>query len=148
VLFRSIEIGPECNIQDGVIIHALGGTTVTLGARSSLAHGCIVHGPCILGKGCFVGFGAKVFDAVLGDGAFVGAGAVVHKVELPPNSLVSPAAAILCREHVIKLVGTTSTEDREFMEHVVAANEALVDGYIDLGRSSPQPGILRNGEIG
>lgn len=58
-----IEIGPECNVQDGVIIHALGGAKVTVGRRSSLTHGCIVHGPCTLGTGCFVGFGAKVFDA-------------------------------------------------------------------------------------
>lgn len=127
-----IEIGLECNVQDGVIIHALAGTTVTVGRRSSLGHGCIVHGPCTLGEGCFVGFGAKVFDATIGDGAFVGTGAVVQGVELVTESLVPPAVSVLCREHVIKLVGTTSPEDREFVERVVAANLALVEGYIRL----------------
>jgi len=127
-----IEIGPECNVQDGVIIHALGGAKVTVGRRSSLGHGCIVHGPCALGAGCFVGFGAKVFDATVGDGVFIGTGAVVQGVELVSESLVPPAVAVLCREHVIRLVGTTSPEDREFAERVAAANVALVEGYIGL----------------
>ena len=51
-----IEIGSECNVQDGVIIHALSGSKVMVGRRSSLGHGCIVHGPCTLGKRCFIGF--------------------------------------------------------------------------------------------
>lgn len=129
-----IEIESECNVQDGVIIHAFGGTKVTVGCRSSLGHGCIVHGPCTLGEGCFVGFGAKVFDATIGDGVFVGTGAVVQGVELAPESLVPPAVSLFCREHVIKLIGATSPEDREFMERVVAANVALVEGYIGLNR--------------
>ncbi len=143
-----IEIGPQCNVQDGVIIHAFGGAKVTVGRRSSLGHGCIVHGPCTLGEGCFVGFGAKVFDAAVGDGGFVGTGAVVQGVELTPNSLVPPAVSLLCREHVIRLVSTTSPEDREFMEKVVAANDALVEGYIGLARSNRKRGVLQNGEKG
>jgi len=127
-----IEIGPECNVQDGVIIHALGGAKVTVGRRSSLGHSCIVHGPCALGEGCFVGFGAKVFDATVGDGVFVSTGAVVQGVELVPNSLVPAGVSVLCREHVIGLVGTTSPEDREFVERVAAANVALAEGYIRL----------------
>ena len=136
-----IEIGPECNVQDGVIIHALGGAKVTVGRRSSLGHGCIVHGPCTLGEGCFVGFGAKVFDATIGDGVFVGTGAVVQGVELIPKSLVPPAVSISCREHVIKLVSTTTPEDRKFMEKVLAANLALAEGYIGLDRSVETRGL-------
>jgi len=127
-----IEIGPECNVQDSVIIHALGGTKVKIGQRTSLGHGCIIHGPCSLGEGCFVGFGAVVFDATLGDGVFVGTGAVVQRVELVPRSLVPPAVSVLCREHVIRLVSATSSTEREFMEKVVAANLMLTKGYIDI----------------
>ncbi|MHC4433568.1 MAG: LbetaH domain-containing protein [Planctomycetota bacterium] len=127
-----IEIGPECNVQDGVIIHALGGTRVTVGRRSSLAHGCIVHGPCVLGEGCFVGFGAKVFEATVANGVFVGTGAIVQAVELAPKSFVPAGVSVLCREHVVKLVSTTSAEHFGFMEKVVAANVALAQGYIRL----------------
>ncbi|MHC4627945.1 MAG: LbetaH domain-containing protein [Planctomycetota bacterium] len=127
-----IEIGPECNVQDGVIIHALGGTRVTVGRRSSLAHGCIVHGPCVLGEGCFVGFGAKVFEATVANGVFVGTGAIVQAVELAPKSFVPAGVSVLRREHVVKLVSTTSAEHFGFMEKVVAANVALAQGYIRL----------------
>lgn len=130
-----IEIGPECNVQDGVIVHALGGTTVTVGRRSSLGHGCIVHGPCSLGERCFVGFGAKVFDAAIADGTFIGTGAIVQRVELAPDSLVPPGVSIFCRQHVIRLVSTAGPEEREFAERVVAANMSLAEGYIGLNGS-------------
>lgn len=126
---KPIKIGPECNVQDGVIIHALGGTTVTIGCRSSLGHGCIVHGPCTVGEGCFVGFGAKLFDVVLGDGVYIGMGAVLQGVELAENSFVPPAVAILSRLHVRMFASKTSPNDREFMEQVVRANVALAEGY-------------------
>lgn len=127
---KPIEIGPECNVQDGVIIHALAGTTVTVGRRSSLGHGCIIHGPCTLGENCFIGFNAVIYNAILGDGVFVGTGAVVQQVELVPKSLVPPAVSVLCREHVVRFVSTTSPTEREFMEKVVAANLNLAKGYI------------------
>lgn len=130
-----IEIGPECNIQDGVIIHALTGTKVVIGSRTSLAHGCIVHGPCILGEGCFIGFGARVFDAALGGGVFVGTGAVVQGVKLPGQSLVPPAAAVLSRYDVIKSVGATSPAEQMFMENVVTSNLTLAQGYNRLSES-------------
>jgi len=124
-----IEIGSECNVQDGAIIHALAGTEVIVGRRSSLGHGCIIHGPCTIGEGCFVGFGAKLFDATLGDGVYVGMGAVIQGVELVSESLVPPTAPILSQDHVIKYVGATSAADHAFMEQVVAANLSLVEGY-------------------
>lgn len=124
-----IEIGSECNVQDGVIIHALAGTEVVVGRRSSLGHGCIIHGPCTVGEGCFVGFGAKLFDATLGDGVYVGMGAVIQGVELASESLVPPTAPILSQDHVIKYISAASPADHAFMEKVVAANLSLVEGY-------------------
>jgi len=124
-----IMVGPDCNVQDGVIIHALGGTTVTIGYRTTLAHGCVIHGPCTLGEGCFVGFGARVFNAKLGDGVYIGTGAIVQGVELAKKSLVPAAVAILSEEHVIRFAGTTSPKEQMFMEKVVASNLALVQGY-------------------
>ena len=127
-----IEIGPECNVQDGVIIHALGGTKVTIGQRTSLGHGCIIHGPCTLGEDCFVGFGANVFDATIGNGAYIGTGAVVHGVELAAKSLVPPGVPILSQDHVIRLVSMTSPTECKFMKKVVDANLNLAKRYIGL----------------
>jgi carbonic anhydrase/acetyltransferase-like protein (isoleucine patch superfamily) len=131
---QPIEIGPECNVQDGVIIHALGGTKVTIGRRSSLGHGCIIHGPGTLNEGCFVGFRAVIHNAVLGDGVFVGTGAVVQGVKLVPKALIPPGVSVLCQEHVIRFVSTTSPTECKFMEKVVTANMALAEGYNRLDR--------------
>jgi carbonic anhydrase/acetyltransferase-like protein (isoleucine patch superfamily) len=124
-----LTIGAQCNIQDGVIIHALGGTSVIVGKRTSLSHGCTVHGPCTVGNGCFVGFRSVLYDVVLGDDVFVGSGAVVQGVRLDSNSLVSPACAVLCQEYVLLSVGLTGSNERQFMDRVIAANLKLVKGY-------------------
>ena len=129
---HSIEIGPQCNIQDGVIIHALSGTQVTVGQRTSLSHGCIVHGPCTIGQECFIGFRAVVYNAALENGVFVNAGAIVQGVDLVANAFVPPAAVVLSRQDVTKLVNATSPADCEFMERVLNANLALTKGYISL----------------
>lgn len=124
-----IQIGPECNIQDGVIIHALAGTRVTVGCRSSLGHGCIIHGPCTIGEGCFIGFRAVIYNAVLEDGVFVGTSAIIQGIKLVSKALVPPGVRILSRENVVALVSTTGPTECEFMERVVAANVALAEGY-------------------
>jgi len=131
---HSIEIGSQCNVQDGVIIHALGGTQVSVGQRTSLAHGCIIHGPCTIGKECFVGFRAVVYNAVLGNGTFISTGSTVQGVELAENTLVPAAVAVLSREDVVRLVSTTGSAEREFIEKVAKANIALTKGYIRLGK--------------
>jgi len=129
---KPIEIGSECNVQDGVIIHALGGTQVTIGRRTSLAHGCIVHGPCTIGQSCFIGFRAVIYKASLEDGVFVSTGAIVQGVDLVANAFVPPAVRVLSREDVVRLVSTTSPADCKFMEKIVTANLALTKGYIRL----------------
>lgn len=129
---QPIEIQAQCNVQDGVIIHALGGTQVTVGQRTSLAHGCIIHGPCTLGQDCFIGFRAVVYKASLENGVFISTSAVVQGVNLVANAFVPPAVAVLAREDVVKLVGTTSSVEHEFMKRIVNANLALTKGYLRL----------------
>lgn len=60
-----IFIESEVNIQDGVIIHALGGSPARIASGVTLAHGAVVHGPCDVGENCFIGFRSVVFKASL-----------------------------------------------------------------------------------
>ncbi|MHB9071235.1 MAG: DapH/DapD/GlmU-related protein [Sedimentisphaerales bacterium] len=129
-----IEIGDECNVQDGVIIHALRGTQVTVSPRTSLSHGCIIHGPCIIGQGCFIGFRATIFNTKLGDGVFVSTGAVVQGVDLVANALVLPLVAVLSGEDIVKSVSTTSPAECRFMRNIVNTNLVLTKGYLRLVR--------------
>lgn len=65
---QPIVVCEGANVQDCVVIHALGGTGVRIGPGSSIAHAAIIHGPRKIGEGCFVGFNSAVFRATLGDG--------------------------------------------------------------------------------
>jgi carbonic anhydrase/acetyltransferase-like protein (isoleucine patch superfamily) len=89
-----ISIGEECNVQDSVILHSLAGQQISIGARVSLAHGCIIHGPCAIGNNSFIGFRAVVFKATVGAGSYIGTGAIVEGVGLPPRSRV-PAGTVV-----------------------------------------------------
>ena len=122
-------IEAECNVQDGVIIHALGGTEVRIGKRTSLAHGCVIHGPCTIGDNCFVGFNAVVYNSTLAEGTLVSTSATVQGVDLPANSLIGPGAAILSEEDIAKSAKTTTDKEIQFMQKVIAANLPLAKGY-------------------
>lgn len=129
---HSIEIAAKCNIQDGVIIHALGGTNVKVDQQTSLSHGCIIHGPCTIGQNCFIGFKAVIFNAKIEDGCFISASAVVQATDLPKNTLVPPTAAITSPEDVIKLTTKTTQTEQDFNKKVVKANLTLTEGYKQL----------------
>ncbi len=126
-----IVIEADCNIQDGVIIHALAGSQVNVGRQTSLAHGSIIHGPCILGANCFVGFRTVLYNVDIADNVFIGHGAVVCNVALPPHSLVSPGITIQTPKQVAELPKTGYTE-KEFMKKVIVANINLCKGYLTL----------------
>ena len=131
---KAIVVEGECNVQDGVIIHALAGTEVTIGQRTSLAHGAIVHGPCRIGEGCFLGFGAVVFGARLDSGVFVGHRAVVENVNVPADTYI-PASTSVSQDRISGLRKTESKE-RSFMAGVVRANLRLTEGYLGLKQAA------------
>lgn len=130
---KPIAVEAECNVQDGVIIHALSGTEVTIGQRTSLAHGAIVHGPCSLGERCFVGFGAVVFKANVGPGVFIAARAVVEEVDVPANTFVPPSRSV--SQDRLGRLRKINQREREFMEVVTEANLKLVEGYLDFAQA-------------
>lgn len=82
----SITIGERSNIQDGVVIHATQGESVTIiGNDVSVGHNAVVHGAKI-GNDVLIGMGAVVMDnAIVPDGTVVAAGAVVLA-----NSVLEP----------------------------------------------------------
>lgn len=89
-----IIIEAECNVQDNVVLHAVSGSELRVGQGSTLAHGCIVHGPCTVGEGCFIGFGSVVFQSALMDGCVVMHRALVHGVTVPAERLIASGSII------------------------------------------------------
>jgi carbonic anhydrase len=121
-------IGDNCNIQDRVVIHALANSSVIIGENTSLSHGCIVHGPCAIGTGCFIGFGSVIFRAKLEDGVFVKYAAVVSEVDIPCRRVI-PDGAVVDAAAKVKLLGCASGEFRKFGQRVLKANRNLLKGY-------------------
>jgi carbonic anhydrase/acetyltransferase-like protein (isoleucine patch superfamily) len=128
---KPIVLEADCNVQDAVIIHALAGTSVTIGSRTSVTHGSILHGPCTLGQQCFVGFGATLYNVTAGNDVFVGTRAIVQNVDLPAKTFVPPGASAICQEQIAEL-GLTGDCEMEFMKKIVQANLKLTEGYLTI----------------
>ena len=124
----SISISDGCNVQDRVIIHALGNSSVIIGEKTSLSHGCIVHGPCKIGQRCFIGFGSVVFNSCLAEGVFVQFLAVVSGVTIPQGRIVLDGMVINTKQKVMGLRIKT-VESKCFAQRVVKANRYLLKGY-------------------
>jgi carbonic anhydrase len=124
----TIIIRDNCNIQDRVIIHALENSSVDIGENTSLAHGCIVHGPCKIGRNCFVGFGSAVFNAELEDMVFVKLLAVITDVKISARRVI-PNGAVVDTKQKIKSLKIKPKVLDEFAQRVVKVNLDLVTGY-------------------
>ena len=112
----AISVGPDTNIQDGVVMHE----EVSIGAGCTIGHSAVVHG-CPIGDNVLVGMGAVVLNgAKLGDNCIVGAGALVTgKMDAPAGSMIlgSPAKVV-----------------RPLTEAEIAGNRRSAQLYLQLAR--------------
>ncbi len=130
-------IGPNSNIQDGVILHALKEKYVEvageewaiyIGKDVSIAHNALIHGPSYIGDHTFVGFNAVVHDSVIGSGCYIGIGAIVVGVEIPDGRFV-PHGTIVDTADAVDRLPLASEHHREFNEDVVEVNRGLASAY-------------------
>ncbi len=114
----SIEIGDETSIQDGTVIHATRGLSVTrVGARVTCGHRVVLHG-CTVGDDVLVGMGAVLLDLCeVGRFSIIGAGAVVPlRMKIPERSLVVGVPARVVRQ----------VTDEEIDRHIRHGHEEYV----------------------
>jgi carbonic anhydrase/acetyltransferase-like protein (isoleucine patch superfamily) len=123
-----IVIGAHSNIQDGVVIHSKSGAAVTVGERTSIAHRAIVHGPCEVGDGVFIGFNSVLFNCNVGAGCVVRHNAVVDGCDLPAGFYV-PSTERIGPQTDLANVPRVTAKASEFSEDVARTNNALVQGY-------------------
>jgi SulP family sulfate permease len=130
-------IGPNTNIQDGVVLHALKDKRVMVagepwaiyvGKNVSIAHDALVHGPCYIGDETFVGFKAVVHDSVVGAHCFIGIGSVVVGVEIPDGKFV-PHGRIVDSADAVDALPNVNESQKEFNEDVVEVNRGLAVAY-------------------
>lgn len=126
-----IQINREVNIGDGVIIHADPGALVNIGARTNIAHGCIILGPCTIGQECFIAVRSSLYKATLEDHVWIGMGAIVKLVKLDSFIRV-PAGAVIHEQPEVLALRLVTDKEREYMEEVWAANSRLRLDYQEL----------------
>lgn len=125
---QAILIKQDSNIQDGVVIHSKGGAAVSIGARTSIAHRSIVHGPCRIGSDVFIGFNSVVFRTTIGNGCVIRHNCVVDGIDLPESYHVPPMMNIGAGFNLAS-IEKVPPEYSSFSESVVSANCTLVEGY-------------------
>lgn len=123
-----IVIGAYSNIQDGVVIHSKSGASVRIGQRTSIAHRAIVHGPCEIGDGVFIGFNSVLFNCTVAERCVVRYNAVVDGVHLPAGLYV-PSTERLGPGTDLSTLPPVSTDASEFSEDIARTNNGLVLGY-------------------
>jgi carbonic anhydrase/acetyltransferase-like protein (isoleucine patch superfamily) len=84
-----IDIGPNSNVQDFVMIHVGDGADTIVGANCSITHRVTLHG-CTIGDNCLIGIGATIMDGcVIGENSIVAGGAFLkERTVIPSNSVV------------------------------------------------------------
>jgi carbonic anhydrase/acetyltransferase-like protein (isoleucine patch superfamily) len=102
----TIVVGEGANIQDNSVLHAAPGTSLVIGANSTVGHGCVVH--CAeVGEQALIGNGSTLLDgARIGARTLVAAGSVVTPGTEIPGGMV--AAGIPARP--TKPIEGTSSE--------------------------------------
>lgn len=124
-----IVIGEEVNIQDGVIIHSHGGATVTIGARTSVAHGVAIHGPCTIGENCFLAMRCSLYSAILANEIWVGMSALVMRATIDPYTYIAAGSVIRSRPDAwgLRLI---SNKEKQYMKDVLEATNRLREDYL------------------
>jgi len=123
-----IVIKEGSNIQDGVVIHSKSGASVTIGVGASIAHRAIVHGPCSVGDGAFIGFNSVLFNCSVGEGSAIRHNAVVDGVALPSGFYV-PSTTRIGPQTNLAEIPRMSPAASAFSEDVAQTNLKLVRGY-------------------
>jgi carbonic anhydrase/acetyltransferase-like protein (isoleucine patch superfamily) len=118
-----ITIKERASIQDGALIHTDPGYPTSVGAGSTIAHGCIIHG-CTIGNRTLVAMGAIVLTgAGVGSDSIIGAAALVPEgKKIPDKSIAMGIPA--------KVVRDADSNDIKRIEETNSAYLALMKKYL------------------
>ncbi len=140
---RRVCLGHRTNVQDNVLMLSLVGErgvrggcarrrATTTGARTSVAHQAEVRNSRV-GRFTFIGFRARIRNAVIADGAFVLHGAVVQNVRVPRNRLV-PVGARITTQAQANALPAKPEANADFQREVLEVNREFAEGYRRLYR--------------
>jgi carbonic anhydrase/acetyltransferase-like protein (isoleucine patch superfamily) len=90
----TIIVREGANIQDNSVVHGGPDAVVEIGAHSTVAHSCVMHGKRLGEKSILANNSVMLDDSVIGDGTMVAAGSMVPPAaEIPAGVLAAGAPA-------------------------------------------------------
>ena len=94
-----VTIGARSNVQEGAILHADPGYPAIIGEGVTIGHGAVVHGARV-GNNCLIGIRSVLLNGVeLGDNCIVGANALLTQgKKYPANAMIFGSPAKVVRE--------------------------------------------------
>jgi carbonic anhydrase/acetyltransferase-like protein (isoleucine patch superfamily) len=126
-------IGEDACVQDGVVIHGRSGSEVSIGPRSNISHGAIVHGPATIKSDCFVAIRAVVYDSVLEESVWIGVGSIIMRTTIPANTWV-PAGSVIRSDQETKQFRLIDLKEERYKKNVYDASAFLRESYLKLYR--------------
>jgi len=121
-----IRIGPDCSIQDNVVVHCSEEDPTIIGKGVTVAHSAVIHA-CRVGDECLIGVGAIIFDgATIGKHSILGVGStVLGGGRIPPRSVAVGSPA--------KVVRKATTKDLRLMRDSYKAYVKMSRRYLSTG---------------
>ncbi len=118
-----ITVKRGASIQDGALLHTDPGYPTSIGAGTTIAHGCIIHG-CKIGNRTLIAMGAIVLTgAEVGCDSIIGAAALVPEgKKIPDNSIAMGIPA--------KVVRSADSNDIKRIEETNSAYLSLMKKYL------------------
>jgi carbonic anhydrase/acetyltransferase-like protein (isoleucine patch superfamily) len=126
---KPVMIQAGVSIQDLVVIHSRGGTSVLIGEETSVAHSVVIHGPCDIGRGCFLALRTCLYSATLEDGVWLGIGSIVMRTTVPSHTMV-PAGAVVSSDADVSRFRVTNYKEQNYQHEVWSVSSLLRDEYL------------------
>ncbi len=137
-------IGSETNLQDNILFLAqrsshrsaspCGPRSSSAQKQVSIAHQAVVLNSSI-GNFCFIGFHARIENAVLDDGVFVLHGAIVANVHVAKDRIV-PIGAVIRTQSEADALPLKSDGHTKFQKDVLHVNHEFAEQYVALYQKS------------
>ncbi len=124
----AINIGAECNLQDGVVVHTDPGLPISLGNRVTVGHLAMLHG-CQIGSGSLVGIHSTILNgARIGQHCLIGAGTLVTENKIfEDNSLILGVPARRVRALTTSEIRQLDAAASEYVNKIALYRQSATD---------------------
>jgi carbonic anhydrase/acetyltransferase-like protein (isoleucine patch superfamily) len=135
VVIGSVTLGPEVSVWPCAVLRGDFGP-ISVGARSSIQDGTVVHANAVVGRECVVGHNAYIEGCTLEDSVLVGSEASVLPHAVIGRGAVVAAGAVVVRGAAVPPLALARGVPASIREHAIEDGRWAdgVQRYVDLAK--------------